>query len=135
MDTAHADRTKVFLVEDSAPLRARLAAMLSTVDNVCVVGEAATAAAAIAGILKTRPTFVMLDIHLAGGSGLAVLREIHKADAAIVFIVLTSEPAPQYRKAYMQAGASHFLDKARDFEMARDIVAAHAARADAATHC
>ena len=132
MDTAHADRTKVFLVEDSAPLRARLAAMLSTVDNVCVVGEAATPAAAIAGILATRPTFVILDIHLAGGSGLAVLREIRKTDAAIVFIVLTNEPAPQYRKAYTQAGASHFLDKACDFALARQIVATHAARVDAA---
>ena len=125
METGLANRTKVFLVDDSGPLRSRLTAMLSAVDNVSVVGEAATPAAAIAGILDTRPALVVLDVHLAGGNGLTVLREIDQTDAVV--IVLTNEPAPQYRKAYMQAGASHFLDKATEFEKVREIVAASAA--------
>ena len=135
MDNAHGGIIKVFLAEDSAPLRARLVTMLTAVANVSVVGEAATPAAAIKGILQTRPAFVVLDIHLAGGSGIDVLRAIRAADAGIVFIVLTNVPAPQYRKVYMQAGASYFLDKATEFETVREIIAASAARVDAATDC
>jgi two-component system response regulator DesR len=129
MDNAHADGITVFLAEDSAPLRARLAAMLSGADNVSVVGEAATPAAAIAGILRTRPRFVVLDIHLAEGRGIDVLRGIRNTAPDIVFIVLTNLPAPQYRKAYMQAGASYFFDKATEFEMVRKVVAASVANA------
>ncbi len=134
MDIARADGITVFLAEDSAPLRARLTAMLS-VDNVSVVGEAATPAAAIAGILATRPAFVVLDIHLDGGSGISVLREIRKTAPGIVFIVLTNEPAPQYHKLYTQAGASYFLDKASEFETVRKIIAASAGRASAGMPC
>lgn len=134
MDNAHAGSIKVYLVEDSAPLRARLATMLAAVANVSVVGEAATPAAAIEGILQTRPAYVVLDIHLAGGSGISVLREIHKIAPRIVFIVLTNVPAPQYRKVYLQAGASYFLDKAAEFETVREIIAASAAHVDAAVH-
>ena len=135
MDIARAEGITVFLAEDSAPLCARLTAMLSAVDNVSVVGEAATPAAAVAGILDTRPAFVVLDIHLDGGSGIGVLREIRKTAPGIVFIVLTNEPAPQYRKVYTQAGASYFLDKASEFETVRKIIAASAARADAGMPC
>jgi DNA-binding NarL/FixJ family response regulator len=135
MDIARADGITVFLAEDSAPLRVRLTAMLSAAENVSVVGEAATPAAAIAGILATRPAFVVLDIHLDGGSGISVLREIRKTAPGIVFIVLTNEPAPQYRKVYMQAGASYFLDKASEFETVGKIIAAPAVRAGAGISC
>ena len=123
MDNAQIDHTRVFLAEDSVPLRSRLATMLSAIENVSVVGEAATPGAAIEGILRTRPAYVVLDIHLSEGRGISVLREIRKTDASAVFIVLTNMPTPQYRKVYMQAGADYFLDKAIEFERVRQIVA------------
>jgi len=124
METAHNHQTNVFLVEDSAPIRARLSEMLGAVDGVAIVGEAETPAAAIDGILRTRPDSVVLDIQLTGGSGIEVLRKICPIAPNIVFIMLTNHADPQYRKICMQAGASYFLDKSVEFNKVREVIAA-----------
>ncbi len=122
MQTAPNHQTNVFIVEDSAPIRARLAEMLGEVSSVAIVGEAETPATAIAGILRTRPDSVVLDIQLAGGSGIEVLRKICPIAPNIVFIMLTNHADPQYRKICMQAGASYFLDKSVEFNKVRDVI-------------
>jgi DNA-binding NarL/FixJ family response regulator len=123
MEAAHNHRTNVFLVEDSAPIRARLAEMLGLVEGVSIVGEAETPASAIEGILRTRPDSVVLDIQLTGGSGIEVLRKVCPVAPHIVFIMLTNHPDPQYRKICMESGAAYFLDKTAEFEKVREVIA------------
>jgi DNA-binding NarL/FixJ family response regulator len=123
METARNDRTDVFLVEDSAPIRARLATMLGEMQGVSIVGEAETPASAIEGILRNHPHSVVLDIHLLGGSGLEVLRKVRSVDPGIVFIMLTNDPDPQYRRVCMEAGASYFLDKTTEFKKVKELIA------------
>ena len=108
----------VYIVEDSDSMRERLVDMLGEVAGLRIVGEAESADSAVAGILSTQPDAVVLDIHLAGSSGLEVLHQVHRQAPGILFIVLTNHPNPQYRRTYMQAGASHFLDKSTEFRMA-----------------
>ena len=123
MDTA-TSRTNVFLVEDSAPIRARLSEMLGSMTGVSIVGEAESAASAIDGILRTRPDSVVLDIRLTDGTGIDVLRKVCPVAPQIVFIMLTNHPDPQYQKICMESGASYFLDKSAEFEKVRDVIAA-----------
>lgn len=123
METACTARTNVFLVEDSAPIRMRLAEMLSDMQGVAIVGEAETPASAIEGILRTHPDSVVLDIQLSGGSGIEVLRKVRSVDPGIVFIMLTNHPNPQYRRICLEAGASYFLDKTSEFENVKEIIA------------
>jgi DNA-binding NarL/FixJ family response regulator len=113
----------VFIVEDSASIRERLAAMLGDIEGVHVVGEAETAGEAIEGILRTRPDSVVLDIHLIGGSGLDVLRQAHPQTPDTVFIVLTNYPNPQYRRVCMEAGAAYFFDKSSEMAKVREVIA------------
>jgi DNA-binding NarL/FixJ family response regulator len=111
----------VYLVEDSAPLRARLVEIVQTSDA-CVVGEAETADEAIAGITLAHPDVVLLDLHLRRGGGLDVLRALTGSPAAPAFIVLTNDPNDGYRDACMAAGAQAFLDKSRDFLRINEII-------------
>jgi chemotaxis response regulator CheB len=60
MDTLCTGR--VFIVEDSAPIRSRLVEMLGAVEGLCIVGEAESPAEAVAGISETRPDCVVLDL-------------------------------------------------------------------------
>ena len=113
----------VFIVEDSASIRERLAAMLGGIEGVTVVGQAETPAEALEGILRTRPDSVLLDIHLLGGSGIDVLRQAHVQTPDTVFIVLTNYPNPQYRRICMEAGATYFFDKSSEIAKVRDIIA------------
>ena len=116
-------RTKVFIVEDSASIRERLIGLLAGMEEVSVVGEAATPQSAVEGILRTRPNLAVLDIHLTGGSGIEVLRKVHPEAPEVDFVVLTNHPSPQYRRACMESGASHFLDKTTEFFKVGEIIA------------
>ena len=63
----------VFLVDDSALVRNRLAGLLNDIEGVLVVGAVGNVVAAIEGIAITHPDFVVLDFHLREGSGIEVL--------------------------------------------------------------
>lgn len=121
MQTAR--RTKVFIVEDSAPIRERLVELLTAIEGASVVGEAATPSGAVAGIRSTHPDCVVLDLQLLGGTGIEVLRELHPEAPQIVFVVLTNHPTAQHRRICTQAGASFFLDKSSEFGKIRDLIA------------
>jgi DNA-binding NarL/FixJ family response regulator len=114
MPTSHVP-VKVFLADDSAMIRERVAAMLAA-RAMSVVGEAVSPQASIQGILAAHPDVVVLDIQLEGGSGLEVLRAVRLAEPAIAFVVFSNNAGPAYRKRYLAEGASQFLDKTTEFD-------------------
>ena len=113
---------RVFLADDSAAIRARVASLLSP--RATIVGEGETPAACIESILATRPDVVVLDVQLEGGQGLEVLRAVRAADPHIAFVVFSNNSQPAYRRRYLAAGASRFLDKSTE---SHDLAAAVAA--------
>ena len=119
-----ANRTKVFIVEDSPAIRDRLVEMLGELDSVAVVGDAETPGDAIAGILRTNPDYVVLDYQLHGGTAVDVLRTVHAQLPQTVFLVLTNHANPQYRRICLDAGASFFFDKSLEFGKVMDVVGA-----------
>jgi CheY-like chemotaxis protein len=68
--------THVYIVDDSQPIRARLAHLLGSLPHVTVVGQAASASEAIAGILRVKPDSVLLDLNLMGSTGIDVMRQV-----------------------------------------------------------
>lgn len=115
---------KVFLAEDSAPIRQRVAASLAR-QGMTVVGEADTPDACISGILASQPDVVVLDVHLEGGTGLQVLRALRDSDAQPAFVVFSNTAGPAYRRRYLAEGASAFVDKSSALEQLA--LAVHAA--------
>lgn len=122
-------RLRVFLADDSAAIRERVAAMLAG-PGLAIVGEAGTPPACVEGILQARPDVVVLDVQLHGGSGLEVLRAVTRTAPAIAFVVFSNNSGPAYRKRYLAAGASAFLDKSTEF----DQLARAVSLASVATH-
>jgi DNA-binding NarL/FixJ family response regulator len=106
---------KVFLADDSAAIRERVAAILAA-GKMTIVGQAETPQSSIDGILSAHPDVVVLDVQLEGGTGLEVLRAVREADPQIAFVVFSNNSAPAYRKRYIGAGATQFLDKSTEFD-------------------
>ena len=106
---------KVFLADDSAPIRQRISAMLPTA-TMTIVGEGQTPQACIDGILGLHPDVVVLDCQLEGGTGLDVLRAVRKAAPAVAFVVFSNNSGPAYRKKYLAEGATSFLDKSAEID-------------------
>ena len=117
----------IFLVEDSSLLRERLEAMLSAIPGARTVGHAGRAPEAVSAILAARPDAVVLDIHLAEGTGFDVLRGLRAAAFAPAIYVLTNHPLDGYRRTAERLGARGFFDKSNEIEQLRDALAAAAA--------
>lgn len=115
--------TSLYIVDDSAPIRARLHEMFDRSDAVRIVGEAANARQAVVDILSLQPDAVVLDLDLNGSSGMQVLRAIVPQMPRVSFIVLTNHSEPQYQRACRRAGARHFLDKTTEFALVPQVIA------------
>lgn len=86
--------------------------MLSGEDDIEVVGEAGTAAEALARIPAVRPDVAVLDVRLPDGSGVEVCREIRSADESVKCLMLTSFADDEALFDAIMAGASGYVLKA-----------------------
>jgi two-component system, NarL family, response regulator DevR len=117
----------VFLVEDSAPVRVRLEALLAAIPGASVVGFAETAEEAVRSILEKQPHVVVLDMHLKQGTGLDVLRALQGKAGGTAVYVLTNYALEAYRQAAERLGARGFFDKTSDLPKLREALARAAA--------
>lgn len=121
MSTSNAS-LKVFLAEDSAPIRERLHGVFARA-HMDVVGEAATPEGAIDQILALQPDVVVLDVQLEGGSGMQVLKAVRSADPKVAFVVFSNNATSGYRNRFLKEGASDFLDKSTELDQLPQAVA------------
>jgi two-component system response regulator DevR len=101
----------VFLLDDHEVVRSGLRALLESSGDIVVVGEAGTAAEALARIPATHPDVAILDVRLPDGSGIEVCREVRSASPQIVCVMLTSYPDDEALFAAIMAGASGYVLK------------------------
>jgi len=94
------------VVDDEPVARAGLRRMLSSIDWIDCVGEAASGPEAIAAIDALRPELVFLDIEMPGSSGLEVLRRIQHQPS----VVFTTAHA-QHAVVAFELGALDYLLK------------------------
>ena len=116
----------IFLVDDSAPVRERLEALLGALDGVRVVGHAEDAEEAIRAILALLPHIVVLDLKLAQGNGFDVLRALRAQAPEVDVYLLSNFATPAYRASAAQLGARGFFDKTQEFQRLLDLLAARA---------
>ena len=100
---------RVFLVDDHQMFRAGVRAELG--DSVEVLGEAADVESAVQGIRATNPEVVLLDVHLPGGGGKAVLDTLKPERPDLVFLALSVSDAAEDVIAVIRAGARGYVTK------------------------
>lgn len=102
----------VFLLDDHEVVRRGVHELLSSEDDIEVVGEAGTAADALVRIPATRPDVAVLDVRLPDGSGVEVCREIRSRDESINCLMLTSYADDEALFDAIMAGAAGYVLKA-----------------------
>ncbi len=130
-----AQHLRVLLVEDSKVLTERLTEAIRQIPQVELIGTADTEATAVASAQRDSIDVIILDLHLKQGTGFGVMRALATVATAHLkprIIVLTNYDLPEYKNAAIALGASHFLDKARDYgrlpEVLHEICEAHLAK-------
>jgi DNA-binding NarL/FixJ family response regulator len=105
---------RLFLVDDSQVVRKRLLDLSNQVPGVDVVGTAATAAEAVAGLYLYRPDVLILDIHLGPRTGFDLLNLVGQELPETVVVLITSGATEPYRAAAAKLGVTYLFDKAND---------------------
>jgi two-component system NarL family response regulator len=102
---------RVLVVEDHNIVRQGLVALLSVMDGLEVVGEAADGVEAIAQFRKHRPDITLVDLRLPRLSGVEVIGRIRMETPQARFIVLTTYDGDEDIYRALQAGAKAYLLK------------------------
>ena len=100
---------RVFVVDDHAMVRAGVRAELG--GDVTVVGEAADVPEAVERIRTTVPDVVLLDVHLPGGGGRAVLETLRAELPSVRWLALSVSDAAEDVIAVIRAGARGYVTK------------------------
>ena len=100
---------RVVLVDDHGLFRSGVRAELGR--QVEVVGEAGDVQPAIELIASLRPDVVLLDVHLPGGGGQAVVQATKASNPEVRFLALSASDAPEDVIGVIRAGARGYVTK------------------------
>jgi DNA-binding NarL/FixJ family response regulator len=100
---------RVFLVDDHQLFLSGVRSELD--ERFDIVGEAPDVESAVARIASAEPDVVLLDVHLPGGGGQAVIKAIAPAHPAIRFLALSVSDAAEDVIAVIRAGARGYVTK------------------------
>jgi DNA-binding NarL/FixJ family response regulator len=99
----------VFLVDDHRLFLSGVRAELA--GRVDIVGEATDVESAVEGIRATVPDVVLLDVHLPGGGGRAVIETVRPSHPGVVFLALSVSDAAEDVIGVIRAGARGYVTK------------------------
>jgi DNA-binding NarL/FixJ family response regulator len=109
--TAPEDKIKVFLLDDHEIVRRGVRELLEAEPDIAVVGEAGTAASALARIPALRPNVAVLDVRLPDGDGVTVCRDIRSTMPEVACLMLTSFGDDEALFDAIMAGAAGYVLK------------------------
>lgn len=101
----------VLVVDDHPLVRAGLGQLISSTDDLVVVGSAGTGEAAVALAAELRPDVVLMDIELPALDGIGAARAIIEERPGTVVVMLSTYDDPKRVEAAIDAGVSGFLNK------------------------
>jgi DNA-binding NarL/FixJ family response regulator len=102
---------KVLVVDDHTIFRTGLRKLLSDETDMRVEDEARDVAEMLAKLRQAHFSVVLLDVSMAGRSGLEALPSIRAEFPKLPVLLLSMYPAEQYAVVALRAGASGYLTK------------------------
>ena len=100
---------RVVIVDDHAMFRSGVKHDIGA--RVQVVGEGEDVASGVAAVLKAQPDVVLLDVHMPGGGGVEVLKQVHAKEPEIKFLALSVSDAAEDVIGVIRAGARGYVTK------------------------
>lgn len=105
---------RVLLADDHAIVRTGLARLLDDQSDMRVVGQIDDGAEVVAAVERHHPDVLVLDLSLPNRTGLTVLHDVRSAHPEVRVVVLSMYPEDAFALHVLDAGASAYVNKARD---------------------
>ena len=110
-DAGNGTAIRVFLLDDHEIVRMGVRDLLEAEPGITVIGEAGTAASALARIPALKPDVAILDIRLPDGDGVSVCRDIRSKMPQLACLMLTSFSDDEALFDAIMAGAAGYVLK------------------------
>lgn len=105
---------RVLIADDHTLFRQGMRALLASVTDIDLIGEAAGGEEAVAGAAELRPDVILMDIKMPGTNGIDATRQILRDDPQARVVVLTMLEDDDSLFAAMRAGARGYVLKGAD---------------------
>ena len=102
---------RILIVDDHPLVRAGLAQLIGDCPDLEVCAEAADMAEALKQIDSTNPDLAIIDLSLAGGSGLDLIEHIKSRNRNILMLVASMHDEMLYAERVLAAGARGYINK------------------------
>jgi DNA-binding NarL/FixJ family response regulator len=106
--------SRVILADDHAIVREGLKMLLSTVDGITVVGEAADGGTVERLLTEIKTDLLILDLGMPGVGGFQFIRNIRSGWSGLKILIVTANLEPRSVRAAVDAGADGYLTKSGD---------------------
>ena len=110
------EKKRVVIAEDHKILRQGLRSLLSTSEDLEVVGEAGDGMSAIRIIKETDPDLVLLDLNMPKMDGIAVIKEIKQRSPETKILALTMHRKEDYVLEVFNSGGDGYCLKSSGHE-------------------
>jgi DNA-binding NarL/FixJ family response regulator len=114
-------RRRVFLVDDHPLVREWLTTLINQQKDLVVCGEADDAPRALQAIESLQPDVAVVDVTLASGSGIELVKDLKRVAPKVAVVVLSMHDEALYAERAFRAGARGYVMKR---ETTRKIIAA-----------
>jgi two-component system, NarL family, response regulator LiaR len=123
-DVSEHEPIRVVVVDDHPMVRAGIAIMLLSTDDMVLVGEAADGEEAVQICAAILPDVVLMDLELPKMDGVSAMRELRQRCPSVQVLVLTTFSDAQRVQGAMRAGAVGYLLKAVERDELLDAIRA-----------
>lgn len=121
-ETVKTGQVKVFLVEDHPIFRLGLRELIEQEADLQVCGEAENVGTAWEKIRQVQPDLVIIDISLAGRSGLELVKQLKQEYPELPTLVLSMHEEALYAERALQAGAYGYIMKHETADLIVDAI-------------
>ena len=103
--------SKILIVDDHPLVRAGFSQLIGDTTDLTVCGEAADMAAALKLLDSMMPDLAIIDLSLAGGSGMDLIEHIKARNSDILMLVASMHDESLYAERVLAAGARGYINK------------------------
>lgn len=105
--------TRIFIVEDYAPLRTMLAELMERTEGLEVCGHSGSAEAALDRLEEAQPDLALIDMSLPGMNGIELVEALLQRRPGTLCVMLTGQSSRGYAEAARAVGAKAYVEKAQ----------------------